>query len=192
MAFDDSDVKIFKEDKKEEKITDSYDEVSIIAEMTKHRTNGNLDKAKQLGKYLAQIFADEPQLLSDLEEEIGTIQRDDHLMYQMKVLLIFTAEYCLNHYMTTPLLSSASVNAMYSSVRKNCPEFYDRLDDAAEYSFYYLAVRKGVEISKNIGLSFAMLCGKENDSYYVNLGTRLFEVAKHEIKKITKSYNFAK
>lgn len=188
MLFDDSDIKIFNDEEQ----TVSYDEVSIIAEMQKHRTNGNTLKAKQLGKHLAEIFIDEPTLLSDLEAEVGKIKRDDDDMYQIKVLLIFTAEYCINHHLTATVLSNTATNAMYDTISKKAAEFYDRLDDAAEYSFYYLAVRKAVEISKNIGISFAMLCGKKEDEYYTNLGKRLFEVAEHEITKIIDSFGFEK
>ncbi len=189
MLFDDSDVKIFTDGDNTE---DNSYEVSVIAEMTKHRSNGNILKAKQLGKHLAEIFVDEPSLLSQLEGEIGKIECDDDNMYHIKVLLIFTAEYCINHYLPATLLSNTAVNSLYDTVIKKAAEFYDRLDDAAEYSFYYLAVRKGVEISKNIGISFAMLCGEDKNEYYTNLGKRLFEVAEHEIQKIINGYQFVK
>lgn len=189
MLFDDSDVKIFTDS---DEITENSYEVSVIAEMTKHRSNGNILKAKQLGKHLAEIFVDEPGLLNQLEAEVGKINRDDDDMYHIKVLLVFTAEYCINHLLPATLLSNTAVNALYDTVIKKAAEFYDRLDDAAEYSFYYLAVRKGVEIPKNIGISFAMLCGEDKDEYYTNLGKRLFEVAQHEIEKIIDSYNFVK
>ncbi len=187
MLFDDSDMKIFADRNTQDEIAH---ELAVIAEMTKHRSNGNIMKAKQLGKHLAEIFVDEPSLLSQLEAEVGEIQRDEDDMYHIKVLLIFTAEYCINHYLTATLLSNTAVNTLYDTVIKKAAAFYDRLDDAAEYSFYYLAVRKAVDISKNIGVSFAMLCGESKDEYYVNLGKRLFEVAEHEIKKIINSYNF--
>ncbi len=189
MIFDDSDVKIFNDNTDNK---DTFDEVAIIAEMTKNRSNGNVSKAKKLGKYLAEIFVDEPHLLSDLESEVGKIDRSDDIMYQIKVLLVFTAEYCINHKLLSSLLSHTAVNALYDSVKKEAFDFYDRLDDAVEYSFYYLAVRKGVDISANIGISFAMLCGKEKDEYYTNLGKRLFEVANHEIENIINSYDFIK
>ena len=189
MLFDDSDVKIFsdKDDNKE-----VVNEVSVIAEMTKHRSNGNILKAKQLGKHLAEIFVDEPSLLSQLEGEVGKIQCNDDDMYQIKVLLIFTAEYCINRLLSATLLSNTAVNALYDTVIKKAYDFYDRLDDAAEYSFYYLAVRKGGKISDNIGISFAMLCGEDKNEYYTNLGKRLFEVAEHEIQKIIDGYDFVK
>ena len=187
MLFDDSDIKIFNENVEQ---TKTSDEVSVIAEMQKHRTNGNILKAKQLGKHLAEIFIDEPHLLSDLESEVGNIKRDEDDMYQIKVLLIFTAEYCINRLLPATVLSNTAINAMYDTISKKAAEFYDRLDDAAEYSFYYLAVRKAIDISKNIGISFAMLCGEKEDIYYTNLGQRLFEVADHEIAKIINSFGF--
>ncbi len=189
MLFNDSDIKIFTDS---ESTTENSYEVSVIAEMTKHRNNGNIVKAKDLGKHLAEIFVDEPSLLNQLESEVGKIECDDDDMYQIKVLLVFTAEYCINHLLPATLLSNTAVTALYDTVIKKAVSFYERLDDAAEYSFYYLAVRKGVEISKNIGISFAMLCGEEKNEYYTNLGKRLFEIAEHEIQKIIDSYNFIK
>ncbi len=188
MIFDDSDVKIFNDTK----ASDSFDEVSTISQMTKNRSNGNAQRAKDLGECLAERFVDEPHLISELEAEIGKIQNDENTMYQMKVLLVFTAEYCINHLLPNSLLSNTAVNALYDTVKKKAFDFYDRLDDAAEYSFYYLAVRKGVDIPANIGVSFAMLCGMDKDEYYQNLGKQLFEVASHEVEKTIDSYNFVK
>jgi hypothetical protein len=189
MLFDDSDIKIFTDS---DTSPETSHEVHVIAEMTKHRSNGNIMKAKNLGKHLAEIFVDEPSLLSQLEGEVGKIDCNDDDMYQIKVLLVFTAEYCINHYLPAVLLSNTAVNSLYDTLIKKAKAFYEKLDDAAEYSFYYLAVRKGYDVSENIGVSFAMLCGKDKDEYYTNLGKRLFEVAQHEINKIIDSYDFIK
>lgn len=188
MIFDDSDVKIFNDTKN----SDAFDEVSVISQMNKNRSNGNSQKAKELGKNLAKRFIDEPQLLRDIEAEVGEIPRDDNTMYQYKVLLVFTAEYCINHLLPNPLLSNTAVNALYDTVKTEALDFCNRLDNAAEYSFYYLAVRKGTDIATDIGISFAMLCGKDKDGYYEKLGKKLFEVANHEIEKIIELYNFVK
>ena len=100
MLFDDSDVKIFTDNDVNDE--SSY-EVSVIAEMTKHRSNGNILKAKKLGKHLAEIFVDEPSLISQLEGEVGKIECDADILYHMKVLLVFTAEYCIIHYLPATL-----------------------------------------------------------------------------------------
>ena len=63
MLFDDSDIKIFTDS---DTSPETSHEVHVIAEMTKHRSNGNIMKAKNLGKHLAEIFVDEPSLLSQL------------------------------------------------------------------------------------------------------------------------------
>lgn len=187
MIFDDSDVKIFNDGKKS---ADVFDEVSVMAEMTRNRSNGNAQKAKNLGTKLALMFVDEPHLFNDLESEVGILDFDDDIMYQIKVLLVFTAEYCINHSLSSPLLSNTAINSMHETVSQKAYEFYDKLDDAAEYSFYYLAVRKGGDIAENIGVSFAMLCGQETSNHFMRLGKRIFETAKNEIENVIDIFEF--
>ena len=50
--MDDSDVKIFKKEKRDDK----FDEIGLISKMNEERGNGNIDKSKRLGSYLASIF----------------------------------------------------------------------------------------------------------------------------------------
>ena len=52
--MDDSDVKIFKKEKRDDK----FDEIGLISKMNEERGNGNIDKSKRLGSYLASIFLD--------------------------------------------------------------------------------------------------------------------------------------
>ena len=47
--MDDSDVKIFKKEKRDDK----FDEIGLISKMNEERGNGNIDKSKRLGSYLA-------------------------------------------------------------------------------------------------------------------------------------------
>lgn len=44
-------------------------------------------------------------------------------MYQIKVLLVFTAEYCINHYLPATLLSNTAVNSLYDTVIKKLRHF---------------------------------------------------------------------
>lgn len=182
--LDDSDIKIFNDKINSQ---ESFDEVSVIAEMKLHRSNGNSEKAKALGKHLADIFVDEEKMIKDLAKEVGPLDFDDDIMYQIKVLLAFTAEYCINHSLSSPLLSNTAINRMYDTVKSSAFEFYDRLDDGAEYSFYYLALRKSADISKEIGKAFAMIC--ENHDF-AELGKNLFEFAKQEIDSVIDLYEF--
>ena len=45
--MDDSDVKIFKKEKRDDK----FDEIGLISKMNEERGNGNIDKSKRLGSY---------------------------------------------------------------------------------------------------------------------------------------------
>lgn len=182
--LDDSDIKIFNDKGKPK---ENFDEVAVIAEMKRHRINGNSEKAKALGKHLADIFVDEEKMLKDLSKEVGTLDFDDDIMYQIKVLLAFTAEYCINHSLPSPLLSNTAINRMYDTVKANAFDFYDRLDDGAEYSFYYLALRKSADISEEIGKAFAMICGSAE---FAMLGKKLFVFAKQEIDSVIDLYEF--
>lgn len=182
--FDDSDIKIFND---KDSFNEGLDEVAVIAEMKRHRSNGNSEKAKALGKHLADIFVDEQKMIKDLAKEVGPLDFDDDIMYQIKVLLAFTAEYCINHSLSSPLLSNTAINKMYDTVKASAFEFYDRLDDGAEYSFYYLALRKSADISLEIGKAFAMICGSSDFS---ELGKNLFEFAKQEIDSVIDLYEF--
>lgn len=176
--FDDSDIKIFNDKGQPE---ENFDEITVIEEMKRHRINGNFDKAKELGKQLADIFVDETKLMRDLAKEVGSLDFEDDIIYEIKVLLAFTAEYCINHSLTSPLLSNTAINKMYDTVKENAFEFYDRLDDGAEYSFYYLALRRSGETSAEIGKAFAMLCENKD---FATLGKNLFEFAGQEINSI--------
>lgn len=182
--FDDSDIKIFNDKGRPQ---ENFDEVLVIAEMKRHRSNGNSEKAKALGKHLADIFVDEEKMIKDLSKEVGSLDFDDDIMYQIKVLLAFTAEYCINHSLPSPLLSNTAINRMYDTVKMSAFEFYDRLDDGAEYSFYYLALRRSADFSAEIGKAFAMIC--ENPDF-AELGKKLFEFAKQEIDSVIDLYEF--
>ena len=62
--MDDSDVKIFKKEKRDDK----FDEIGLISKMNEERGNGNIDKSKRLGSYLASIFLDKDGKGKDNEE----------------------------------------------------------------------------------------------------------------------------
>ena len=69
--------------------------------------------------------------------------------------------------------------------------FYTEFSDGAEYSFYYLAMRKESQsVITEIGKAFAMLCGKENDQSFVELGKKLFNLVSDEVADITNMFNF--
>lgn len=184
--MEDNDIKIFNSSKSDDKI----DEIALIAEMEEQRGNGNIDKARKLGNYLAAIFVNDEALLRDLEPVLGDTDFPEPILFQVKILMFFAAEYCINSSLPKMILKNTAVNALYDSIRDEASKFYKEFSDGAEYSFYYLAIRKGSNIINDIGASFSMLCGKEKDEHFTLLGEKIWEVILKEVEKIIISYEF--
>lgn len=185
--MEDSDIKIFGQ----EKAKSRDDELSFIALMEEQRANGNIDEAMRLGDYLADIFLNEKDLLEHLSSILGTIDYPQEILYQIKILMFFSAEYTLNRILPNAIVKSTAINALYGNIKNGDLDFYTEFSDGAEYSFYYLAMRKESQsVITEIGKAFAMLCGKENDETYVELGKRLFNLISDEVESIFDIFNF--
>ena len=76
--MDDSDVKIFKKEKRDDK----FDEIGLISKMNEERGNGNIDKSKRLGSYLASIFLDKNVLLQKLRPIIWFVPGTTRINFQ--------------------------------------------------------------------------------------------------------------
>lgn len=181
----DDDIKIFNSKPK----SDAIDSIALIEEMNTQRLNGNTEKAKQLGKYLSDRFLDSEELKRSLEEEVGALDYPNKVILQIKILMFFTAEYCINRLLPNTLLKSTATNTIYDSVMQNAGEFYREFSDGVEYSFYYLAVKKD-DIAGAVGKAFAMICRKENDGEYEKLGSNVFKVVSKEVESVIEKYNF--
>ena len=185
--MDDSDVKIFKKEKRDDK----FDEVGLISKMNEERSNGNIDKSKRLGVYLASIFLDKDVLLHKLRPIIGDKEYTQSEIFQIKILMFFAAEYQINSLLPNNILRNTAINALYDDIHDQAGEFYKEFSDGAEYSFYYLAIRKNSDIPHNIGRCFSMLCGKgkENEEY-ASLGAELWKGVLEEVEDIIRGYEF--
>ena len=162
-------VKIYKPEKKEQK---NSDVAKILEEMTRYRVNGNIEKAEKLGRVLAEFDL-------DLENAVAPKFLKPDIMYQIRVLLAFTAEATIQKTLLSTLLSTTAINSMYARLESNEPGFYKNISDGMAYSFYYTAFEENVgeETATAVGRAFAMLCGvKDNDSF-IETGAFLYNDA---------------
>ncbi|MEG2720511.1 MAG: hypothetical protein RR914_04220 [Oscillospiraceae bacterium] len=186
--MEDNDIKIFTKKVNDEKI----DEAFLIAEMNSQRSNGNIEKAKNLGEYLATIFTDEKALFLNLEPIIGKINFPKATVLQIKILMFFTAEYCINKSLPNMLTKNTAINALYDNIMDDASDFYEEFSDGAEYSFYYLALKKATDGNVKLGKTFAMLCAKEGSSEYIDFGEKLFDVISKQVFNIIEVFDFIK
>lgn len=169
---DDSDIKIFTPSKK---AGDGIELVELVEMMEKQRSNGNTEKAVELGKNLAALTS---VAFEDVFVGTGLTARElsNASLYQLRALMVFSAQYSLCRFLEQAVLSTEAVNSLYNEIRKLSEGFYANVTDGSSFTFYFLAVRRKREVEKQIGDSFAMLCDKEKDARYAVLGTNTFNV----------------
>ena len=101
-----------------------------------------------------------------MEPVVGKVDYPQNILFQIKILMFFAAEYTINRILPNTVLKSTAINALYSNIKSGDRAFYDEFSDGAEYSFYYLAIRKeSSSVIAQIAKAFSMLCGKENETF---------------------------
>lgn len=189
----DSDIKIYgdKNDlskREAEKMADAFEM------MNAHRTNGNLNKARELGEKLATLTpseTNEGEMHLDLSKVLAAKYRSQDIMYQIKVLLVFIAETILQKEISDQFLSTTAINAMHNKLRDDSPNFFKNISDGTAFTFYYLALRKSEDIRENMGEAFAMLCSvQKNKEGFVEAGKIICSVAVDAIIKEIRKVEF--
>ena len=151
----------------------------------RHRANGNIDKARKLGAALATIAptGDGDGIFVNLKDHLSPKFFVQDILYQIRVLLVFACETLLQIELPTELLSTTAIASMYDAMEKDMPGFYSNISNGAAFTFYYLAIQKGGDISENIGEAFAMLCAVKNKDSFVLAGKTVWNIAVDIIEK---------
>ncbi len=151
----------------------------------RQRANGNIDKARKLGAALATIAptGDGDGIFVNLKDHLSPKFFVQDILYQIRVLLVFACETLLQIELPTELLSTTAIASMYDAMEKDMPGFYSNIANGAAFTFYYLAIQKGGDISANIGEAFAMLCSVKNKDSFVLAGKTVWDIAVDIIEK---------
>ncbi|MBE6835910.1 MAG: hypothetical protein E7515_06650 [Ruminococcaceae bacterium] len=189
MFNDDSDIKIFGKS-----LVDDKNEAALLLEqVNRQRANGNTEKARKLGVHLAEIFLNDEEINSHIASAVGKIPSTEYVMEQVRILIVFSAQWCLSHRLPAALLSNTAVNSFYDKISQT-KDVYDDLSDGPEFSFYSLAVRQAETSAQAIGETFKKLCDRDNDESndedYVELGKRIYNKTVEEVVAIIDKFNF--
>ena len=187
--FDDSDMKIAGRPGVK---TEETDFSGLLAESSRQHFNGNVAKAKTLGANIVSSYSYRaaPAELVDFVMENG-VTPTEAVLLQARYLSVFSAEFCLNHYLPSPLLAEIAKSEMYDVLMKFSPEFYDDLARSGAFSFYYMAMKNGKVTPLGVGKQFANLCGKAGDPVYIALGQKLHAANVAVFKKAINGFVFA-
>lgn len=181
MVFDE-DIKIAgskpSQDIKQSKNQNSCEEILSETEMI---------SAKQLGKKIAEKFCADNEEFSIANEEF-----DSQMALQRRLLLSFTASISFERYCKSDSVAGIAQKSFIDEIKNISGLLYDTSSDTGAFSFYYLAVRRGGEIERRIGQTFAMLCSHDGDPVYQELGEALYCWFSSSIEKAINELNLNK
>ena len=153
------------------------------------KSNMGIDSASirmgtALGEKVAQRF-----VAALLEQGPGAGQGSEDMLLQRQILLSFSALSGFECFCNNTDYAAAAKSAFLSYLKSNHPELYSGATDNGALSFYYLAFRRGSEVDRRIGQTFAMLCSHDGDPVYQELGEALYcwftSVVRREEAKIS-------
>lgn len=187
--FDDSDMKIVGVN--DVRPADTGEALQFIEYTSREHFNGNFRKAKALGANIVSAFSytAAPQELLDAIKEEG-IEPENEIIRQVKFLSVFSAQYAIENYLPSQLLSSVAMGELYDTLRAYSEDFYEDLAKSGAFSFYNLSLNALADVDTAVGRQFAVLCGKEKDPRFEKLGTKLHKINLTVFKKAINGYAF--
>lgn len=124
--------------------------------------------AKEWGRLVAAKFIEDAKSNSNAENF------DYEMIIQRRLLLSFTATIGFEQFCNDDTLSGIAQKSFIDAVRVYDNDLYLTLSDTGAFSFYYLAFRRGGDIERRMGQTFAMLCSHDGDPIYQELGEVLY------------------
>ena len=132
--------------------------------------NGNIERSKEFGQIIAhEVIRSVNMFVSDEEQS-----KNSELRLQRGILLTFTAVAGIERIFKSQMLSNVAKSSFYEVLSEEAQELYRCMVDTGAFSFYYLAFRRGIEVDRRIGQTFAMLCSHDGDPVYQELGEALY------------------
>ena len=180
--FDDNDIKIAGNRPSDSIKRNNLSDVSseILSEVT-------LAAAKKFGAHIAEKFSIASNAYSDAIED-----NDVDMMVQRILLLSFTVTAVFESSLLNETVSGVAQKSFLDTVKRDYKDIYQYTSDTGAFTFYYLAYRRGSEIERRIGQTFAMLCGHDGDPIYQELGEVLFCWFSSEVKAAAEQFSLAK
>ena len=178
----DGDIKIYQ--KKSDIEASEFD--GLVKDIDFHKANGNTGKAQELGAKFAS--------LKPTDEVLGILRKEDKLpaefLYQARVLITFLCGRVTRESIDDQLLSNLVRNAMYDCLKENENGYYKNIADGAAFTFYRLAMKKGIDRAEAIGKEFAKMCSVKNDDAVVALGKKIYLNTTEHVKSLLDECDF--
>ncbi len=143
-----------------------------------------IQTAENFGKKIAEEFCAASTAHSDAVEE-----HDENMLVQRHLLLSFTVTIGIETYLKSEAAGGIALKSFLDAVKEKAPDLYKYTSDTGAFSFYYLAHRRGNEVERRIGQTFAMLCAHDGDPIYQELGEVLYCWFSSRVKTLAEEFN---
>lgn len=143
-------------------------------------TTEEFNNAKKLGEVIADKYisqAENPLGLDECEYSLEVVR-------QMRLLLSFTATVGFERFCKNDTIAGLAQKSFIDALSKKGGDLYKSSSDTGAFSFYYLAFRRGTEIERRMGQTFAMLCSSDGDPIFQERGEALYCWFSAEIRKV--------
>ena len=158
--FDDKDIKIAGN-----KPSDSIRRNNLSAASDDILPEAQVLSAKKFGEYVADMFSEAANAHSDAVEDA-----DADMLIQRILLLSFTVTATFETELINDAVAGIAQKSFLDTIKKKYPDLYGHTSDTGAFTFYYLAFRRGNDVDRRVGQTFAMLCGHDGDPIYQELG----------------------
>ncbi len=144
-----------------------------------------IESAKEWGRHVARKFIEDAKA-NPLQET-----SDFEMLIQRRHLLSFAATVGFEQFCGDDSLSGIAQKAFIDTLKAENILLFKTSNDTGAFSFYYLAFRRGGEIERRMGQTFAMLCSHDGDPVYQELGEALYCWFLSVVKKSAKELGIA-
>ncbi len=125
-------------------------------------------RAAEWGRAVALEFIEDAKE-NPLSDEIG-----NDILIQRRLLISFTATVGFEEFSKNDIVCGVAQKSFLDTLKVNDEQLYKTSTDTGAFSFYYLVFRRGFDLERRMGQTFAMLCSHDGDPIYQELGEALY------------------
>lgn len=140
-------------------------------------------KAEQWGRDVALEF------IADANENPPSEEIGNDILIQRRLLISFTATVGFEEFAPDDTVAGIAQKSFLDTLKDKDDKLYKTSTDTGAFSFYYLVFRRGFDLERRMGQTFAMLCSHDGDPIYQELGEALYCWFLSVVKKSAEGLN---
>ena len=181
---DDSDMKIVGELSSVARTPDESEAAARLFE--RERSNGNLEKAHEVGKFLARALLEPGGIAYDPEAAVDFERRNICILYA------FAADQAISRYSPNTMIAQSAENEFYDEIRRSNAPLYESISRSGAFSIYLLCKKGRDGLREDMGKAYAKIVRRPEDREAEKLGEESYKKFCEYCFEHLEKINFAK